>query len=294
MKLHSIILIVFITVGVSGEVFSEPFIEGSNKARFGEENIKREFKSYEHIIEEQIYKLSEFIKESLDSGGEEDPEIIERINFLNRELAGVKAKLADTDKALANREKVLKQAEYALESERLKNSISQDQRNLARFDLEGGDDSRVEGLLSQFLEKRKIRDDPWAEVAFALGKLAQDRVDYHTAQKYFTMAAELAPSNGLYLNQAGFLAHFLGDYSTAIIYFEKALDAYLIKFGPQHTYVATSLGNLGEAWRKKGDDDKAIDYLEKASSFMKILGPDHPDVINNWNNLGLAWDHKGN
>ncbi len=44
--------------------------------------------------------------------------------------------------------------------------------------------------------------------------------------------------------------------------------------------MATSFNNLGCTYDKKGEYDKAIEYLTKALKIrQKVLGNDHPDVI---------------
>ncbi|MBO1223486.1 MAG: toll/interleukin-1 receptor domain-containing protein [Candidatus Scalindua sediminis] len=74
------------------------------------------------------------------------------------------------------------------------------------------------------------------------------------------------------------------DKSMAILNSILALD-------PEH---ATTLNDLGEVWREKGEYDKAIKYHEKAlESYLKNFGEEHPDVAIIWNNLGCDCLLKG-
>ena len=52
--------------------------------------------------------------------------------------------------------------------------------------------------------------------------------------------------------------------------------------------------NLGMAYRRKGDHDKAIEYYEKALEIdLEKLGPEHTEVAIRYNNLGVAYQSKG-
>jgi len=254
-----------------------------------EEGFKKELENFKTDIEA---RLEEQTQKLLESGNPDDQE---EINTLQKELAGVQAKLDDTQKALEDRKTILAETEKALENEKLKNVVSKEQLTEAMQKLEEGDASVLEGLFSQYMEEKQSRDEPWAEVAYSLGKLAQDRIDYQTAQNYYEQAAKLAPDNTLYLNDAGVIAFTLGDYQQSIGYFEKVLASELKAFGPEHPKVAKSWNNIGAAWRNLGEFDKAINYLEKAlESDLKTFGLEHPDVAIRWNNLGAAWIKKEN
>ena len=90
-----------------------------------------------------------------------------------------------------------------------------------------------------------------------------------------TRAAELAPDNPLYLNQAGLMAQTLGNYDTAIEYYEKSLDSNLKILGPDHPEVATRWNNLGTAWQAKDEFGKAREYYNKALAIVKKAGLEH-------------------
>ena len=226
--------------------------------------ITKLFEDQEKNIEEKILKLGERVKDSLSSGVPVDQKVIAEKTSLEQELEGARAKLADTQKALAERKTVLAETEKALENEKLKNSVSEEELAEAKRKLEEGDASALEELLSHYMKEKKSQDEPWAAVAHALGKLAEDRIDYQTAQKYYSQAVELASKNALYLNNAGFMANILGEHDQAIEYYEKALESDLKSFEPEHPTVAIDWNNLGFAWREKGEYDKAIEYYEKA------------------------------
>jgi tetratricopeptide (TPR) repeat protein len=240
-------------------------------------------------IREELESLYKKIKKDLENSNNEKS--AEEINLLRQQLAGVEAKLADTDKALAERESELAETKKELERERYKNLISQDQLLDAEQKLQAGDSSSAEALFEKVLQEQ---EQAGASVAFRLGKLAEDRIDYRKALVYFEKAVQLAPENTTYLNDAGFLLHTLGRYDKAIEYYEKALASDLKSFGSDHPNVARLWNNLGGVLQAKGEYDKAIEYYEKAlASDLKTFGPDHPNVAIFWNNLGEAWNSKG-
>lgn len=269
----------------SGQVTTQNIHYGLDK-----EGIKEEL---EARFEEQNQKLED-IKKLFSTGATIDQKVIAEKSALEQELAGMQAKLANMEKALEDRNAILAETEKALENEKLRSTASEEELAEARQKVEEGDASALEELFSQYMEEKQSRDEPWAEVAYVLGKLAQDRIDYQTAESYYHQAIQLAPGNALYLTGAGILADILAEYDQAIIYYEKSLASYLEVLGSEHPNVATIWINLGQTWEKKGEYDKAINYYEQAlASYLKTLDPEHSFVAVAWNNLGSAWDDKG-
>jgi len=89
--------------------------------------------------------------------------------------------------------------------------------------------------------------------------------------------------------------HLIGKANTAYYTFEydKSITILnsILALNPEHS---TTLNDLGEVWREKGEYDKAIEYYEKAlKSDLKNFDENHPTVATSWNNMGLAWKHKG-
>jgi len=243
------------------------------------------------VIKQLFEKLEEKFKKRLESGSKNK----EENDQLKIQLAGVQAKLAHMEKALADRKIVLAETQKALQSAELKNAVSEGRLADARKKLKQGDSSEADILLAQILQDAENQAIAGAEAAFRLGKLAYDRIDYKAARDYYIRAAQLAPGNAFYLNHAGFMVNTMGHYDKAIEYFGKALGSDLRIFGPDHPEVAIDWNYLGLAWDFKGEYDKAIEYFGKAlASDLKTFGPDHPQVAIYWNNLGGAWYSKEN
>jgi len=83
----------------------------------------------------------------------------------------------------------------------------------------------------------------------------------------------------------------LGEPKKAIDdYYLKALDIILNVYGDKHPRVAAIYNNLGAAWDRLGEHQKALDYYTKALDIdLKVYGDKHPDVARDYNNLGVAW-----
>ena len=224
----------------------------NNKIGLDEKAMKKELKGIEQ-------RLTKKIAETKSSPTPPDPLFLQ---LLKKELAAVQAKFANVKQALKDREAVLAETKQALKSEKLKNVAPIEQLEVAQKKLNQVDTSEAETVLAEIIERAEPHLEASAEAAYRLAKLAYDRVDYRAAQKYYEKAVQLAPDNTLYLNDAGFVAHYLAQYDKAIEYFEKFLASNLKTFGPGHPRVTLVSKNLGLAWSYKGNYDKAIKYYD--------------------------------
>ena len=87
---------------------------------------------------------------------------------------------------------------------------------------------------------------------------------------------------------------YAGWISSSLVIGEKSLMHYLHLLGAEHPDVAGSYNNLGTAYLRKGEYNKAIEYHEKALEIqLKSLGGKHSDVAENYSGLGTAYYHKG-
>ncbi len=65
------------------------------------------------------------------------------------------------------------------------------------------------------------------------------------------------------------------------IFLMKALEIRLNKLGSQHPNTAASYNNIGNAFKSKGELDKALENFEKALEIrLEKLGPSHPETLN--------------
>ena len=119
----------------------------------------------------------------------------------------------------------------------------------ARQALARGDTAEAERLFQKVLGQDKVRA---AAAAYQLGQLAESRIDYATATKYYSEAVKLQPENPQYLNAAGLMAYTLGRYGVAEPLFQQSLAIWKKALGPEHPDVATSLNNLAELYHAQG------------------------------------------
>ena len=88
------------------------------------------------------------------------------------------------------------------------------------------------------------------------------------------------------------------DYPKAVNFYERALaiDEQVYKETLNHPDIASTLNNLGIAWRDLGDARKAKDRFERALKIYKQVYKEtlnHPDIAMALNNLGTAWRDLG-
>ena len=71
----------------------------------------------------------------------------------------------------------------------------------------------------------------------------------------------------------------LGDLQQAKHHYERTLDIWLRKLGPEHVDVATTYNRLGHVQYDLGDLQQAKEHYERALDIqLKKLGPEHVDV----------------
>ena len=96
------------------------------------------------------------------------------------------------------------------------------------------------------------------------------------------------------MGQLGKICENHCHFQAAKKFYEFSLQAYLKKFGPKHTSVATSYNNLGSVHVQLSDFKKAEEYYELALTiYQKKLGPENVSVATSYNNLGLVHDKVG-
>jgi tetratricopeptide (TPR) repeat protein len=123
-------------------------------------------------------------------------------------------------KAKEETEKKLAEASHALEN--LNKQFPEEQIETARQALSRGDTKAAAVLFQQVLQKGQ---DQAAQAAFNLGLLAEARIDYAGARRYYEAAARLQPNNSIYLNAVGSilldLGKYLGKYNEAETLFSE-------------------------------------------------------------------------
>ena len=93
-------------------------------------------------------------------------------------------------------------------------------------------------------------------------------------------------------------AYSHGDARQAVSFFERALaiKEQVYQETPNHPDIASTLNNLGAAWRALGDAKQAVSFYQRALAIKEQVyqeTPNHPDIASTLNNLGAAWRALG-
>ena len=226
---------------------------------------------YEEKIKKREQELRQELREEFAATSKSDKA---RLALLETQLAAAQAQAKSPEQSLQKYKEVLASASQSLE--RVKPAAPSSELDNARQALARGETAQAERLFEQVLGQDKERA---AEAAYQLGQLAESRIDYATAAKYFAEAVKLQPENPQYLNAAGVMAYTLGRYGEAEPLYQQSLAIWKKALGPDHPDVATSLNNLAALYQAQGLYAKAEPlYQQSLAISKKALGPDHPDV----------------
>ena len=102
------------------------------------------------------------------------------------------------------------------------------------------------------------------------------------------------PSTATSYNNIGLTYDYLGDYTKALEYLQKALDIREKVLGKEHPDTATSYNNIGSVYDDQGDYTKALEYYFKDLAICeKVLGKEHPSTATSYNNIGMVYKSQG-
>jgi tetratricopeptide (TPR) repeat protein len=133
-------------------------------------------------------------------------------------------------------------------------------------------------------------------VHHTMGELAVAETEYLRA---LTLREQLHGENGKELastlNNLGALALAEEHDPQALAYFERARAIQERVYAQQeHPDLATTINNLGMAYRTMGQLDKAEPLFEESlARRRRILPPNHPHLAGSLNNLGLIEEERG-
>ncbi len=238
--------------------------------------------------EERIKKLERELRAEFTRTSQTDKD---RIALLEKQLAAAKALTQAPEQGLAKFKEVLAGARASLEQLGPRAKIPAEALDRARRGLARGDTIEAERLFEKVLGE----DKPLAaEAAYQLGRLAESRIDYATATKYFAEAIKLAPENPQYLSAAGNLAFTLGRYEDARPLLEQALEIGKKTLGLENPNVATSINDLATVYYAQGRYLEAEALLKQSLAIRtKVLGGKDPAVAASLNNLAELYRAQG-
>jgi len=90
----------------------------------------------------------------------------------------------------------------------------------------------------------------------------------------------------------GFILDSKGDYTAALNAYKKGIEAAEMITDEQKKNFSFTLlyNNLGVAYRRAGNPDKAMEYYQKNRYYQgKLFGDDHPEIALSYNNIGAIY-----
>jgi tetratricopeptide (TPR) repeat protein len=174
-----------------------------------------------------------------------------------------------------------------------KDAFDQAQAMLSRGDVLGAERKFVE--IADTVRKIKEKADVVeARAIFQAAKLAEERVDWRTANAHYARAARLQPSNWRYAQSAGLMARQMGEYTSAASFDEAALSMVTSEFGPEARETAIALSNVADTYELLARYTEAEPLYRRAIEINeRALGKDHPAVAANYNNLAMLLKDQG-
>lgn len=143
-------------------------------------------------------------------------------------------------------------------------------------------------------QDKKADPDKRAFDRFVKARIYELKFDRGNALANYRAAAELAPENLAYRREAAVFLLISGDEKAASRYFDHSGENGLESAESGHPSIAAHWNKLGDASRRKGDNEEAIGHYEKAlHSFQKTLKPDHPALSGIRRNLGVVRYRNG-
>ena len=133
---------------------------------------------------------------------------------------------------------------------------------------------------------------------FKLAQLMSIVKDYTHANEIYLILFDYAENDPLKMaliyNEIGLLHDEQGDYASALMYYQKALDIRQQELPPDHFSLSVSYNNIGEVQRQLGDYFNALDNHRKTLLIkQKILPPNDPSLATTYNNIGLTSESLG-
>ncbi|CAF1510303.1 unnamed protein product, partial [Rotaria sp. Silwood1] len=156
-----------------------------------------------------------------------------------------------------------------------------------------GNDNHELNTLTAHLREESTWATGWArfgDILIQLGEPAK-------AEQLYQILIEKAPSDkhrADYNHQLGWISRHLGEYSKALLYYEKSLDINKKILSPNDLSLASSYNNIGNVYNNMGDYSKALSSHERSLEIRKIaLPPNHPDLASSYLNIGSVYYSMG-
>jgi pentatricopeptide repeat protein len=133
---------------------------------------------------------------------------------------------------------------------------------------------------------RKMNDE--IEDLYEKGKWTEESLEkaLNTLEKSIAALGKEHPETARAYHNAGIFYNCIGNYESALEYYDKALKIMKKILGKEHPGTATSYNNIANVYAKQGEYDKALEYYDKALKIWeKVLGKKHPGTLGTIRNI---------
>lgn len=143
--------------------------------------------------------------------------------------------------------------------------------------------------LIDYLRNEIEDDNALCSLALLMNKMGH----YDEAQKIHSELFKIVPSF-MNDNKIGLMHQSMGNYSQALIYYEKVLENAQNLLPSDHSSLATIYNNIAATHQSTGDYSKSLLYFEKALEInQKVLPSNHLSLANLYNNIGDLYNSMG-
>lgn len=242
----------------------------------------------------------EHVKDSLSRREAELREDIEKMGLdfelqpvLEHFRARIQRKLADLP--AAHQELLERLNDIGLGLDDFKELCPPEKLLMVRMDLKRGETGKATALLKSARirinhQMAEIPDSRFAaargkkliaQVDFLLGQLAEADFNYFLATQYYQQAADLQPSNLIYLQAAAELSYAFGEFPESEHLLTQVLKIQEKLLGSEHPDLAQTLNNLGVLRHTQGRYAEAEAFYRWALEICEAnLGLQDPDGVN--------------
>lgn len=123
--------------------------------------------------------------------------------------------------------------------------------------------------------------------------------DFDQAKDIYYTILQLTPESDVLkrariYNELGNIEDILGDYASALVFYQKAIHIRQQHLPPNHRSLSVSYNNIGEAQRQLGDYFNALSTHQKTLSIKRqTLAADDLSLATTYNNIALANESLG-
>lgn len=151
----------------------------------------------------------------------------------------------------------------------------------------------VRKLIDDFLKDNKSLEENLIKAHHLKALSYLEQQQYFKAKKEFENIASNV-NDGSILFEKAYTYYMLGNYKTAIKYYNKLLNVAWASLQDYNSNILTIYDYIGLAYYGNGQYGKALRYYEKSLKLrLLIFGKNDSSLLTNYLNIGLVWDRKG-